>query len=1544
MKFSHFFIRRPIFASVLSIFITLVGGLALWRLPIASFPEITPPTIFVRAQYPGANAQTVADTVATPLEQEINGVENMLYLSSSCSADGSMAIQVTFKVGTDIDKAQVQVQNRVQSALPRLPEEVRRLGVDVRKRSPNMTMVVCLISPDGTFDDIFLSNYAYLQVKDVLARLPGVGDVFIFGTREYSMRIWLDPAKLAARNLTAGDVVAAIREQNVEVAGGVFGQSPAPKGTPMQLVALVRGRLATEQEFGQIILRTDADGRVLRLRDVARIELGARDYSLDSYLDGTPMVAMAVFQLPGSNTIETADAVRKAMAELSKRFPKGLEYRIPRDDSEYIRASIHEVFQTLLEAMVLVTIVVVLFLQTWRASLIPLIAVPVSLIGTFAVMSALGFSINNLTLFGLVLAIGIVVDDAIVVVENVERHIAEGKDPVTATQIAMEEISGAVVAIALVLSAVFVPTAFLPGIQGKFYQQFALTIAVSTLISAFNALTLSPALCALLLQPHGTRTDRFSRFLEFTLGWFFKGFNRVFERSRQGYLGGIALVIRHGAIALILYGGLLALTYVGFVSTPRGFIPQQDKGTLICYLQLPDGASKERTAVVSERLHQMVRQTPGVDAVIKLDGFSFLNFGSQPNAATLIVRLKPYAERRKTGLTAEKILAQLRPKLATIQEGFAAAFNLPPVDGLGSVGGFKLQIQDRANLGPQALQAAAFQLMAAARQDPRLANVLTTYRAQVPQVLLEVDREKAKTQQVPLQEIWQALSVYLGGLYVNDFTLFGRPFQVRAQADAPFRARPSDAAELRVRNAAGQMVPLGTLVTIKDTTGPILVNHYNLFPSADLSGATRPGVSSGDAMAIMNRLAAQLLPPGMAVEWTELSLLEQLAGRSAILIFPLCVLMVFLVLAAQYESWSLPLAIILITPMALLFAILAVWVRGLENNLFTQIGMVTLIGLACKNAILIVEFARQLQEKGLTRFEAAREACRLRLRPILMTSLAFAFGVLPLMLARGAGAELRQAIGTATFWGTLGVTLFGIFLTPVFYVVIRRWTGDKSKATDVSGAMPSQALGGHATTLGIVGLGIILLAGGCAVGPDYRPPKTSTPAAYTHADGTFPAEPIAVEWWGQFQDATLTRLVQTALATNLDLRAATARVREARALRRHTTFDLFPTVRADGGYIQGVRSKDAAGGIPRDLREYELYDAGFDATWEMDLFGRVRRSLEAATAEVGVAEAWRQWIGCTIAAEIARNYFELRGAQQEYAVAQRNADNQRETLELTRARVAAGRGTDLDVRRAEAQYESTLALLPTLEVSIQRAIHRLSVLTAQAPTALQAELGTPSALPPMPEVIPVGNPSDLLRRRPDIRMAERTLAAATARIGVATADLFPRVTWVGSVALEANQLSALTEAGADTHSFGPRISWAALDLGRVRARIKAAGARAEAELANYEKAVLTALEETENALVEVSRARERERRLAAATQAAIVARALAEQRYAAGVADYLTVLDAQRTQLTAESQLVQARTRLATSLAALYKALGGGWETTLAALPEDTAKPPQKKH
>jgi multidrug efflux pump len=1051
MKFSHFFIDRPRFASVLSIVFVIVGGIALFNLPIAQFPDIVPPTIVVTARYPGANPRVLADTVASPIEEEVNGVENMLYMSATCAADGSMTLTITFKLGTDIDKAQVQVQNRVAVAEPRLPEEVRRFGVTTAKRSPDITIVVNLISPNGRYDKLYIDNYAYLQVKDALARVPGVGNVTVFGARDYSMRIWLDPEKVAERGMTASDVVNAIREQNAQVAAGVIGQPPMPKGVAFQLTVNAQGRLIDEAEFGNIVIKSGMDGQVTRVRDVARVELAARDYSMDSKLDGQPNSSLGIFQLPGSNSIETSDQVHATMERLKQRFPPGLEYRIVFDTTGFTRESIRAVLHTLVEAMLLVVLVVVVFLQSWRASLIPLLAVPVSLIGTFAAMAAFGFSLNNLSLFGLVLAIGIVVDDAIVVVENVERHIEEGMAPKAATHKAMDEVSSAVVAVGLVLSAVFIPTAFISGITGQFYRQFALTIAISTLISAFNSLTLSPALSAILLQPRGARRDWFGRVIEGGFGWFFRGFNRIFKRSADAYSHGVARLIRFSVAAVIVYLGLLCLTYFGFRVVPTGFIPQQDKGYIAMMAQLPDAASLERTGQVIDEISKIARGVPGVRATIDLAGLSPISLTAAPNAGTIFVILDEFAKRKAGNLSGDAIVTELRRRCGHIQEAYVGVFPPPAVQGLGIVGGFKMQVQDRGGLGLEALQAATFQLMDEANRQPQVRGVLTSFRANVPQLSLDVDRIKAKSMRVALSELFDTLQIYLGSLYVNDFNLFGRTYQVTAQADAPFRREPRDIVELKTRNAGGQMVPLGTLVSVRQTTGPDRIVRYNMWPSAELTGSPAPGTSSGQVIGLMEKLAKEKLPASMGFEWTELTLQEILAGNTAIYIFPLCVLFVFLTLAAQYESWSMPLAIILIVPMCLFSAIAGVWLRGsishqpgIDNNIFTQIGFVVLVGLACKNAILIVEFARQRQHAGLNRTDAAIEASRLRLRPILMTSFAFIFGVLPLVFALGAGAEMRRALGTAVFSGMLGVTLFGIFLTPVFYVVIR-WAVERGE-------------------------------------------------------------------------------------------------------------------------------------------------------------------------------------------------------------------------------------------------------------------------------------------------------------------------------------------------------------------------------------------------------------------------------------------------------------------------------------------------------------------
>jgi multidrug efflux pump len=1081
---SHFFIDRPIFAAVLSIVTILLGSLAYRVLPVAQYPDVVPPTIVVRASYPGAPPEVIADTVATPIEQEVNGVEDMLYMSSQSTTDGQMVLTITFRLGTDLDKAQVLVQNRVAIAQPRLPEDVRRVGVTTIKSSPDLLMVVHLLSKSQRYDQLYIGNYALIQIRDVLARVDGVGDVNMFGLREYSMRVWLDPDLLASRNITTGDVVAALREQNIQVASGVIGQPPAPAGTAFQVPVTTLGRLLTAEQFGDVVIKTGADGRITRMRDLGRVELGARDYSVNSYLNGEPAVAMAIAQRPGSNALATSDAVEAAMRELAKSFPEGLNYDIVYNPTVFVRESIDAVIHTLFEAVVLVVIVVLLFLQSWRASLIPLLAIPVSLVGTFAAMAAFGFSLNMLSLFGLVLAIGIVVDDAIVVVENVERHLADGLSPKEATYKAMEEVTAAVIAIAFGLCAVFVPTAFLAGITGQFYRQFALTIACATLLSAFNSLTLSPALCALLLKPHGAERDWFERFTDRTLGRFFAAFNRGFDRMSGAYAGAVGWLTRRTVIGLAVYALLLLFTIYEFRTIPAGFIPAQDKGYLITAIQLPDGASLERTDAVVRQATKIILDTPGVKFAVAFAGFSGATRANSSNAGAIFVGPKPFEERTH-GPTAADIQRDLQKRLGAIREAQIFVIPPPPVQGLGTAGGFKYVVQDRAGRGLRALQEATDQMVDQAHQDHELAGVFTTFRASTPQIYANVDRVKAQKLGVPLGNVFDTLQVYLGSLYVNDLNLFGRTFQVRAQAEPAFRSEPRDIERLKTRNVEGAMVPLGSVLDIKQQTGPDRVVRYNMFPGAEVQGDAAPGGSMGTGMGAIERLA-ELLPLGFGIAWTDLAYQAQLAGNTAVLIFPLCVLFVFLVHSAEYESWSLPLAIILIAPMCLPFALLGVWMRGMDNNLITQIGLVVLIGLAAKNAVLIVEFAKQQEDDhGKDRFGAAVEAAHLRLRPILMTSFAFILGVVPLARAQGAGAEMRQVLGTAVFSGMLGVTILGLFLTPVFYVVIRGAVG---------GRRPSPA---SVVTAVVVLLGLGLGLSGCMLaGKNYRPPALDVPERF----------------------------------------------------------------------------------------------------------------------------------------------------------------------------------------------------------------------------------------------------------------------------------------------------------------------------------------------------------------------------------------------------------------------------------------------------------------
>jgi hydrophobe/amphiphile efflux-1 (HAE1) family protein len=1038
MKLSQFFISRPIFAGVLSALIFLAGLIALPRLPISEYPEVVPPTVVVKANYPGANPKVIAETVASPLEQSINGVEGMLYQSSQATADGVMTLTITFALGTDIDKAQVQVQNRVAQVLPKLPDVVQRLGVITNKASPDLTMVVHLVSPDNRYDTLYLSNYALLRVKDELARLDGVGDVQVFGAGQFSMRIWLDPEKIASRDLTADDVVNAVREQNIQVAAGQLGAPPLPSATEFQVAINAKGRLTTEDDFRSIIVKTGADGQVTLLKDVARVELGADTYALRALLDNQAAAAIPIFQRPGSNAIAISENVRAKMQELKREFPQGVDYQIVYDPTVFVRGSIHAVVHTLFEAILLVVLVVIVFLQTWRASVIPLIAVPVSLVGTFAVMHLLGFSLNALSLFGLVLAIGIVVDDAIVVVENVERNIANGLTPIEATRQAMREVTGPIIATALVLCAVFVPTAFISGLTGQFYKQFALTIAISTVISAFNSLTLSPALSALLLKEHGAVPDRLTRILDRLLGGFFGPFNRFFARFSAGYVGVVGRVVRAAGVALFVYGGLIGLTYMGFARTPTGFVPPQDKQYLVAFAQLPDAATLDRTEAVIRRMSDAALKQPGVEHAVAFPGLNINGFTNSPNSGIVFVTLKPFDERKSKDLSAGAISMALNQQYAKIQEAFIAVFPPPPVNGLGTIGGFRMQIEDRGGLGFEELYTQTQNLMTKGGQTPELQGLFSSFQVNVPQVDAQVDREKAKSQGVSVQELFDTMQVYLGSLYINDFNAFGRTYPVTAQAEPGFRLQAEDVVRLKTRNAAGAMIPLGSFVTVKRSSGPDRVMHYNSYPTAEINGGPAAGYSSGQAQAAMERIARQELPNGMSFEWTDLTYQQIIAGNTGVLIFPLVVLLAFLVLAAQYESLTLPLAVILIMPMVLLSAITGVEITRGDSNIFTQIALIVLVGLASKNAILIVEFARDREFEGAPPLQAALDAARLRLRPILMTSLAFIMGVVPLVTSTGAGAEMRHAMGIAVFSGMLGVTLFGLLLTPLFYVLVRK--------------------------------------------------------------------------------------------------------------------------------------------------------------------------------------------------------------------------------------------------------------------------------------------------------------------------------------------------------------------------------------------------------------------------------------------------------------------------------------------------------------------------
>jgi hydrophobe/amphiphile efflux-1 (HAE1) family protein/NodT family efflux transporter outer membrane factor (OMF) lipoprotein len=1525
MNFSNFFIRRPIFAGVLSALIFLVGLLALFKLPISEYPEVVPPTVVVQAQYPGANPQTISETVASPLEQNINGVENSLYMFSQSTPDGVMSLTVTFALGTDIDKAQVQVQNRVSQALPKLPEEVRNLGVTTTKQSPDLTMVVHLFSPNGQYDDVYLRNYATLQVKDVLARIPGAGSVQLFGSGDYAMRLWLQPDKIAERNLTASDIVAAIREQNVQIAAGSVGQEPVGKPTDFQMQINAKGRLLTPEEFGQIVVKVGADGQKTLLKDVARIEMSASSYALRSLLDNKRAVAIPIFQLPGANALQLSKDVRAKMAELKKTFPDGIDYSVVYDPTVFVSHSIEAVIHTLIEAIILVVIVVILFLQTWRASIIPLAAVPVSLVGTFAVMLAVGFSINNLSLFGLVLAIGIVVDDAIVVVENVERNIALGLKPPEAAKKAMSEVTSPIIATALVLCAVFVPTAFISGLTGQFYKQFAITIAISTVISAFNSLTLSPALCAVLLKDHGAKKDIFARAMDAGLGWFFRPFNRAFSWAGIKYTTGVGSVLRKSVAALILYAGLVVLTGWSFNHVPTGFVPTQDKQYLIAFAQLPDGSSLDRTEKVIEKMSELGLKTPGVQNAVAFPGLSINNFSVSANSGIVFFTLAPFDERTTKNLSGPAIAGALNQQFSSIQEAFVLTVPAPPVNGLGTIGGFKLYVEDRADLGYDTLYQTVLGVMGQSATNPGLSSVFSTFTVNVPQLDADIDRLKAKEQGVPLENLFETMQIYLGSLYVNDFNRFGRTYEVIAQADASFRDRPEDITRLKTRNNKGDMVPLGSVVKVTETHGPDRAMRYNGYPAAEVNGGPGAGYSSGQAEALIDKIVAGNMPKGMSYEWTELTYQRILAGNTAVYVYPLCLLLVFLVLAALYESFRLPLAIILIVPMCLLFAITGVWLKGGDNNIFTQIGLIVLVGLACKNAILIVEFAREKQAEGMSPFDAAIEACHLRLRPILMTSIAFIAGVFPLVVAHGAGAEMRQAMGVAVFSGMIGVTLFGLFLTPVFYVTLMKFGHQKA---------PAHAAGALGTATGIAALALLLTAttakaGTWEVGPDYHPPTNSAPGAYKAEDLGRWKEGAPLDnvpkgpWWTVFHDADLDTLQDQAVLASPQLKSAVARVDEARAVARVARADLLPNLTAYPSFIRQRYSPNEQPSF--GTLTANTWSTPLDLSYEVDLWGGVRRSFESARAEAQASLASFYNVLLTLQTDVAQNYFALRSLDAEIAIVNGTVGLRHEQVNLVQSRFNGGIGNELDIARAETELATTEAEASSLAQRRAQMENALAILAGQNPSAFRLPSINTTNWNPAPPEIPAGLPSDLLERRPDVAIAERQLASANAKIGVAKASFFPTIELTGSGGFLSADVNSLFNWSSRTWSIGPTITLPIFAGGRLRANYHGAQAAFAEAAGNYQQQVLVAFGDVENSLSGIHFLADQ----AAAQQRAVDhsqrAAALAQQRYASGIVSYIEVVDANRDTLDAQRSAAQLAGQRLISSVQLIKALGGGW-------------------
>lgn len=1527
MKLSHFFIEHPRFAIVINVFIVLAGLATMFSLPVTQYPNIVPPTVKVTTLYPGASADVIARTVATPLEQAINGVEGMEYVSSQSTGNGQLTITVIFRIGSDADNDLLLTQTRVQNTLARLPQEVQLQGVQVKKTIDDLLLAVHAYSPDGSRSPQYLSNYM-IHIRDEIARLPGVADFILFGDRQYAMRIWIDPDKAAAYSISANEILAALRQQNAQVSAGILNQPPVETKHAYQLNIEALGRLHTPQEFEDVIVKTDNHGRVTKIRDIGHAEVGSADYNSLAYADKYPSAQWVVVPTPDANAVKLEAQIWKRMAELKKTFPPGVDYLKIYDPATFVSQSIEEVITTVVIAVVLVVLVVYIFLQSWRATIIPVVAIPVSLIGTFTILTVLGGTVNNLSLFGLVLAVGIVVDDAIVVVENVERNMARGLSPLEAAHETMTEVSTALIAIALTLCAVFVPVAFISGIPGLFFKQFAITIAGSTVISCFVSLTLSPALCAVLLKSHDVGCLHCEpKGLTLLLRPFFDRFNKAFEWLSSRYGALTSRFVRVTGVIFLVYLALIGWTGFQVSRMPTGFIPQQDVGYLVIVCQLPPGSSLARTDEVVHRVNEVALSTYGIKHTSADPGFDATTNTVAPNVATVFIALPSLFGEQLKGVNAASMVATLRRKFVGFEGANILVVNPPAVKGLGSAGGFKMMLEDRADLGPQALAEATNKLVAAARKDGTFGAVYTLFNSGAPSIYADIDREKAEKVGLSTADIFPTLQLYMGSQYVNDFNLLGRTYPVFVQGDQQFRQSPDEIARLKVRNATGEMVPIGTVASFKEKSTPYRIPRYNLYPAAEVMGEPAAGVSSGAALARIQKLAQANLPPGITFEWTDLAYQQSKKGIPTVAIFGASALFVFLVLAAQYESWKIPLAIVLIVPMCLLAATTGLRFRTMPVDILAQIGFVVLLGLAAKNAILIVEFAKQRQDHdGVDPQEAAVHSAHVRLRPILMTSIAFIAGVAPLAVAHGAGAEMRQALGTTVFFGMLGVTIFGLLFTPAFYALVRKNTTRTNSKTNPSSVV---------TTVGLIFVLTVFLQG-CSVGPKYKaPPPLAAQLAPFHNKADIPNSanepaPPLDEWWNGFNDPMLVRIVRRALSQNLDLAASFERVNQAQAVAAGAGARLLPAGELDASATAEHQSLEGNYGTisrnsPAFRRNIHEYTVGPTASWELDVAGGIRHNVAAARDEVQVAEATRIGTRIVIAANTADAYLQVRGYQARLAIAKRQIETDQNLLKLVRNRYEAGAATMREVEQSQALVQQARSTLPPLQSALEKELNRLDILMGAQPGTYAHELDLVTPIPDVPSIASP-EPTDLLRRRPDIIAAERRLAASNERIGVALSEYYPKISLAGVLGLDSLNSGSMFTSDAFQAAAIAGLRWRLFDFGRVNAEVKQArGANAEALIA-YRQAVLKAAEDVENALASLYETEAYKVEVQAEVKSLTRSRDLSQEAYRAGSITLTDVLDADRQLLIAQDQLTANQTESARAAVGVFRSFGGGWQ------------------